>query len=449
MKKIISKKISKVMLSSVLAIMMLVALATSAFATGQIDAVGETDVSAALTKVLQTGEGVTLPGNMNFTFTFTQDTAATKDAAGSTIVASTVAVPIKAVTTTVTTAMTGTTATGMKTYEVQSGNFLAKATDNANYTQAGVYVYKVKETSNTYTIADATKETMTYSGAEYTLYVYVANKADNSGVYIKSVGCVLTKGDDGTATAGNEGNKVDPTPGTPGTNGEILATNSDMKFTNKYTQTNGGGGSPETPANQTLGISKVVSGALADHSQYFTYTATITKPTVSTKTFYKAYVVNSTTNAVETTIDNFATLKTDANGKAYFEFPTDGSSVTFKLHHNQSLVFTDTEVGTRYTVTEAGISGYKPSAVLTQNGTATDIAQLAAGSSLSVTTAPATALVGEGANKAAFTNTFIDVTPTGIILNNIPFFMMILIAVGTLVTFVVVRSKKKQTASKH
>jgi len=446
MKKTVFKKASRMLLSSAVAVVMLVALATSAFAAGEINATGETSVSAALTKVLQTGEGVTLPSNMNFTFTFTQDTAATKDAAGNTIVASTVSVPIKDVTTTVTTAMTGTTATGMKTYEVQSENFLAKATDNANYTQAGVYVYKVKETSGTYTIADATKETMTYSGAEYTLYVYVANKADNSGVYIKSVGCVLTKGDDGTATAGNEGNKVDPTPGTPGTTGEVLTDNSDMKFTNKYTQTNGGGGDPSTPANQTLGISKVVSGALADQSQYFTYTATLTKPTVSTKTFYKAYVVNSTTNAVETTTDNYATLKTDAAGKAYFEFPTDGSSVSFKLHHNQSLVFTDTEVGARYTVTETGASGYKPSAVLTQNGTATDIAQLAAGSNLSVTTAPATALVGEAMNKAAFTNTLIDVTPTGIILNNLPFFMMILIAVGTLVALVVVRSKKKKNA---
>jgi hypothetical protein len=448
MKETLFKKTGRAMLASALALIMCMCLLTSAFATGEITSTGETSLSAALTKVLQTGEGTTLPSDMNFTFTFTQDTAVTKDSAGNDIVVSTVAVPIKPVTTTVTTAMTGTATTGMKTYEVQSGNFLAQATDNANYTQAGIYVYKVKETANTYTIADATKETMTYSGAEYTLYVYVANKTDNSGVYIKSIGCVLTKGDDGAATDGNVGNKVDPTPGTPGTTGEVLATNSDMKFTNKYVKNNGGV-DPTTPASRTLTISKTVSGALGDQSKYFTYTATMAKPTVSTKTSYKAYVVNSTTNAVETAAANYGgTLLQDANNKAYFEFPTDGSSVTFMLHHNQSLVFTDAEVGARYAVTEAGATGYVPSAVLTQNAVETTIAAGTAGSAYAVP-ATGTALVGEGLNKAAITNTMTDVTPTGIIMNNLPFFVLILIAMGTLVAFVVVRSKKKQSDSRQ
>ena len=49
------------------------------------------------------------------------------------------------------------------------------------------------------------------------------------------------------------GNKVDPTPNTsPPTDGSVSADNSDLKFTNDYLKTNGGGGDPTDPANQSL-----------------------------------------------------------------------------------------------------------------------------------------------------------------------------------------------------
>ena len=188
-------------------------------AGGAIVSDDENSVLAAITKVFRTGESTDIP-DATFTFNFTQDTTVTTDAEGNALEVAQDLVPLKDITASVASSMTGTedTTERVKTVEVQTDNFLEQATDNANYTKAGIYVYTVtEEQTGAYTIADATKETLTYSKAEYTIYVYVANKADGSGVYVKAISAVLSKDDaglgEGDPGASPEvGSKVDPTP---------------------------------------------------------------------------------------------------------------------------------------------------------------------------------------------------------------------------------------------
>lgn len=441
----------KFITAAILTAAMTLGMASSVFAAsdGPQIATDETSLKAAITKVLQTGAGTTIPSNMTFTFKFTQDTTVTQDSAGKDIVVMTDDVPIKDITATVTPSMTGTDSTDktMRTYEVQTGNFLEQATDNANYTKAGIYVYKVvEELSGAYTITDATKESLTYSTAEYTLYVYVANKADGSGVYIKAIGDVLTKGQDTDGTDGKpaEGDKVDPTPGTEGTTGEVSTENSAMKFYNNYLKK--GGENPLEPDQQKLFIDKTVTGDYGDHSKYFDFSLTLTKPAVSTATVYKAKVVDADGNDV-TSDDNGTVID------GYLQF-TPGKKGTFSLKHGQKLVFADTEVGVQYVVKETGVTNYKASAVLSHdNAAGTAIVNDSAitaevGADLTIPLQPEdatlTAVVGnQKTSGVAYTNAYQDPTPTGIIMNNLPFFMLILLAVAGLAAFVVVKCRRR------
>ena len=83
-------------------------------------------------------------------------------------------------------------------------------------------------------------------------------------------------------------------------------------------------------------------------------------------------------------------------------------------------MFSDASVGTHFQAIETGVTNYTPTLdVLIDNTTISDPAYTGTvGSGMDTNEL----IVGEDANSAAFTNTYIDVTPTGIIMNNIPFF---------------------------
>lgn len=389
-------------------------------------AAGETDAEAAITKVFETGEGTEIATNMNFNFKFEQNTTIATDAGGNPINVSKNVVPIKDVSVQISPTMTGTSVNGKKTIEVQTSNFLAKAADNANFTAAGIYAYKVTEEANTVVVDPAT-ETMTYSNAEYMVYVYVANKADGSGVYIKSVGTNVSKNDEGNVPGAGEGGKVDSTPGTGNTDGEIVVTNSKLRFVNTYTKTVVTPPNPTDPVipadKQAMSISKQVVGDFADQSKFFDFSLELQRPTISKATQYIGYILDDANNKVSAADAN---NQYDA-GKDYITFTLDAAGKVNKnvsLKHNQKLVFADTEVGVRYKVTETGNVDYKASATVTENAVVTPIAELAAGASL---TAPGTgsALVAKPGDGVNFVNTFVDATPTGIIMNNLPFIIMI------------------------
>lgn len=218
----------------------------------------------------------------------------------------------------------------------------------------------------------ATGEAVVYSSESYTMHVYVINTA-NGGTEIEKI------------TAANRlGNKV-----------------SAMDFENIYTKN-----------NSSLTISKTTAGKNADRTKDFTFSLIFTKSATADSDTYEGMI-----------------------GNEKVEFKA-GEENTFKLHDGEKIVFTNLPAGTRYVVEETGTTDYTPSVKVVENGTKTVEKAAAKGASLASAETNKTNLVGEGTNTADFTNTYDDVPITGLILNNLPFAILIgaaaaLLALGT------------------
>lgn len=210
-----------------------------------------------------------------------------------------------------------------------------------------------------------------YSTDTYTLRVYVKN--GNNGLEIRNM--TAEKG----TSDGTEGNKV-----------------SEMKFTNTYRK------------NASLEITKVTAGELADKTKDFEFKITITpSKTEKNPTSYTGTIGEKT-------------VTVNAN-----------QATTFQLHDGETLKFDSLPAGTRYVVTETGKEdGYTPSVTVLENGTNTVNKKASSDAEeISSADAQATNLVGENENKVTFTNTYKDVPLTGIFMNNLPFVIVIGIAV--------------------
>ena len=435
-----SKKI-RVLLALALALAVCLAGVPASFAASTDPAVA-TD-AAAITKVLQVPYGTAIPSTMSFSFTVTK-----KSVDGDTTLASTaptigtagvVTIPYGSGTT-----LEGTTA-GVSTYYKESANLFPST---IVWPHAGVYEYEIAETG-TYTVnpTPPPTEVMTSSQAKYTVFVYVAANATTGVLEITHIGVLKTTTDGGTAIPGTSQEKEDPTPG-GGTDGTDTWDYSQLIFTNSYVKTNGGT-DPTDPDDWTLAVSKAVAGTYSDPNLYFGFTMTVTKPTLAAGTTYTAFVVEPTNvagvYAVVTGSANYAgTIGVDGSITV-----TSGTPFVFNLKHNEQLVFIDTPVGTSYTVAEpTGTAGYAPKAVVTYNGTPGAQEVKAAGASLtlphasnSVYTSPL--YVGEAANSAAFLNDRGTITPTGIDMNNLPYYVLLAaVALGG-VFYIVVRSRRR------
>ena len=510
-----------------------------AYALGGTGAVVSTDgasVQAAITKVLQTPVGTTIPGNA-FTFTATPISVD-----GNSTAAAKATMPAL-VNLTATPAAPGVTSGNTTTYTKETGDIFAGTIAAAGVTpvagtqfpHAGIYVYDVTENSPTYANSSTPNETMTYSTAKYELTVYVENVMEEKDpvnypgvmtpvvphrLYIAAVGDVILVTDNNSQTVNY---KVNPTPGTLNSGAP-----SQMTFTNTYVKTTGhpNNPNPSTPGDQTLSVSKTVAGSFGDLTKYFGYTMTVLAPDlvfdpnydpsdplniiygnlpktavtanpvpfVTTAPIYSAYILDANgtpvgaadlTDSAKNNVKTggvTVTPKTDANGKAYFEV-TSGIPFTYSLQHGQTLVFTNTPVGTAYGVNETGNANYYPDVTVTYNGDAADIAKTAnfSGSTNLAgalntdavipvnnpynpanpiyagappapfpANAPATLvnLVGEGANSAAFTNTYQSVSLTGIIMKDLPYVGLIVLAIGAFIAFIAVKSRKRKSYSK-
>ena len=237
-----------------------------------------------------------------------------------------------------------------------------------------------------YTVTE-TKESVTgveYSEDTYTLRVYVKNS--DSGLEIRNM-----TAEKGTSN-GTEGNKV-----------------SEMKFTNTYRK------------NASLEITKVTTGELADKTKDFEFTITIIpSKTEKNQTSYTGKIGNE-----EVTVN--------ANREK-----------TFQLHDGETLKFDSLPAGTRYVVTETGANdGYTPSVTVIENRTETVKKKAdSEAEGISSVNEQKTNLVGEKDNKVTFTNTYKNIPLTGIFMNNLPFVIVIGIAVLALGTLAVLKKQK-------
>ena len=165
-----------------------------------------------------------------------------------------------------------------------------------------------------------------------------------------------------------------------------------------------------------LTISKVTEGEYADKTKEFDFTITLTRA--------------ATEDSSEMTVN--AKLGDQVVPVTY------GVPYSFKLADGDSLVFDSLPAGTRYTVTEVGVEdGYTPSYVLTENGQEKPSVKGAEADDLAVENA----LVGENSNSVVFTNTEGSIVVTGVIMNNLPFIILIAVAVAGIAGYVAVRRK--------
>lgn len=237
-----------------------------------------------------------------------------------------------------------------------------------------------------YTVAE-TQDTVNgveYSTDFYTLRVYVKNSAN--GVEIQNMTAEKNTAD-GTAD-----HKV-----------------SEMTFTNTYRK------------NAALEIAKMTTGDLADKTKDFDFTITITpSKTEADPDSYTGKIGNKTVNVKANT------------------------ATPFQLHDGETLKFDSLPAGTRYVVTESGAEdGYTPSVEVVENGVNKG-KQTAANETDGISSANGTTnLVGEKANKVTFTNDYKDVPITGMIMNNLPFVIVIGIAVLALGTLAMLKKQRR------
>lgn len=278
------------------------------------------------------------------------------------------------------------------------------------WTDAGKYEYTVTETGATPEITNDQHQKMIMSKAEYTMDVYVSNSG--SGFEISNIIVNKTKDDKGTETTG----KVD-----------ISNTDKNgFKFTNTYVQEAGTGTDPVNPGPDytkygSLDVSKIIktdAADTADTNKEFDFTATFTFPAGT----------NAATLGAKATIDGIATDIT-------------GTSHTFKLKHNQNVKFTGLPVGTKISVTESGTPNYKGSAdVVINNGTKETKTATRYGEALTVSDKS----LGQNKNTVDVTNTYNYVPATGIIMNTLPYVLMIALCGAALMAFVAFKRRRLQ-----
>ena len=405
-------KTFKSLLSLTLAAVLCLGGMTAAFADP--GPAGNDDVH--IQKVLQTPQGTPIPAAAGFSFYF-DFTAKYYDTDGNTLVNG-VQMPVpNAIQIDVLSTDTPVTNIGLDTYTKASG----KIFDGVAWTAPGMYVYEIAERATTYTNA-ATGETMTDSTVKYQVVAYVENDSP-SGFKVADI--VVWTLDPST---GDRVAKIDTSTG--------------FVFTNVY-EVNGG----QTAANPALTVSKTVAtNPKADYNRYFPFQIDTTIAATQTGTVtYLAYLKDATGIIAPVAANgegtNF-TATTDGSGKSCIAV-TPGTPLNINLKHGQSVAFVDMLVGSTFTAKETAVANYQGSIALTLGGSSSNIPTPGYGAEVST----GEARLGAGENTAAFTNEVnaTAITPTGISTNDLPFIAMILLAIGAMAAYVVIKSRKKSS----
>ena len=241
-----------------------------------------------------------------------------------------------------------------------------KLADGASYPHAGVYAWRIHETTG--------NQTGVQYNTESNAYTLIANVVNgNNGL---TATYVVVKNDTTTSItnqdkAGNEG----------------------AEFTNKYTESANGEGTDLT-------ITKEVAGDQGDKTKPFSFTVTFTAPDVLP--------------AGVTAADYLAGITCDKG-------TNNAGTVTFTLKDGETATFGNIIAGTKYTVAETDEAGYTKSYSAVNNGVEASTTE--------------NNLIGENANTGTMTNTHSDITPTGLVINNAPFIVMIGAAAAGVVAY--------------
>lgn len=280
------------------------------------------------------------------------------------------------------------------------------------YPEAGKYEYTVTETQTVDpAVANDEHKKMIMSLAEYTMDVYVTDGA--TGTEISNIIVNKAKDDEGQTTNG----KVDI--------GNTVTNR--FNFTNTYVQEAGKDPNPTNPDPTydkfgSLNMSKKVvnaNGTATTSDDEFAFTATFAFP--------------AGTNA-----STLGGIKANGGDVTLAE----GGTYTFHLKANKNMKFTGVPVGTTITVKESAAKNYKGSAEITINGTKlTPVAETSYNTEL---TAVNSQKLGQKQNTVDVTNTYNDVPVTGIIMNTLPYVLMIALCGVALIAFVGFKRRRLQ-----
>ena len=297
----------------------------------------------------------------------------------------------------------------------QTGTIKQRAKVNfPTFTEAGEYEYTVTETQTADpAVADGEHEKMIMSKAEYTMDVYVTENTEGNLV-IDNIIVKKMKDDKGDDAQGTKVTDIGDTD----TNG--------FNFTNTYVQEAGTGDKPSTPGEDytnygSLNVSKTISvpeGVQADANKEFDFTATFKFPDGTDANALGGVKGNGTD----------ITLKQDG-------------TYTFKLKTTEKMKFTGVPVGTKISVTESATPNYKGSAAVVINGAAQDTVT-ASKYDEAITVSEKS--LGQKKNTVDVTNTYNYVPTTGIIMNTLPYVLMIALCGVALIAFVGFKRRRLQ-----
>lgn len=297
----------------------------------------------------------------------------------------------------------------------QTGTTKQRAKVNfPTFTEAGEYEYTVTETQTADpAVADGEHEKMIMSKAEYTMDVYVTENTEGNLV-IDNIIVKKMRDDKGDDAQGTKVTDIGDTD----TNG--------FNFTNTYVQEAGTGDKPSTPGEDytnygSLNVSKTISvpeGVQADANKEFDFTATFKFPDGTDANALGGVKGNGTD----------ITLKQDG-------------TYTFKLKTTEKMKFTGVPVGTKISVTESATPNYKGSAAVVINGAAQDTVT-ASKYDEAITVSEKS--LGQKKNTVDVTNTYNYVPTTGIIMNTLPYVLMIALCGVALIAFVGFKRRKLQ-----
>ena len=297
----------------------------------------------------------------------------------------------------------------------QTGTTKQRAKVNfPTFTEAGEYEYTVTETQTADpAVADGKHEKMIMSKAEYTMDVYVTENTEGNLV-IDNIIVKKMKDDKGDDAQGTKVTDIGDTD----TNG--------FNFTNTYVQEAGTGDKPSTPGEDytnygSLNVSKTISvpeGVQADANKEFDFTATFKFPDGTDANALGGVKGNGTD----------ITLKQDG-------------TYTFKLKTTEKMKFTGVPVGTKISVTESATPNYKGSAAVVINGAAQDTVT-ASKYDEAITVSEKS--LGQKKNTVDVTNTYNYVPTTGIIMNTLPYVLMIALCGVALIAFVGFKRRRLQ-----
>ena len=450
------KKITKRILAVVMALTLMLGMTTMVGATGTQEDTGLIPEEGHLTKILVLPEGAAIPAK-DFSFTFTPISVdgaayvpAVDDGAEPPTILTPANMPALSSVASFTAGMTpdGTSAvSGFETKTVSSSIF-----SGVTWPHAGEYVYEVEETQQPTVGLPGHDSSYHYSQAKYQVIVFVTTPIDGQGnptgepLEVDSVGFRAMVDDEGTAIL------PQPEITDPDDPEYERYPKADPIFKNRYV--------PPT----TFKVSKEVKGTYADTTFKFDYTLEMTRPTgahsVDTELASYTGIIFNADHSVDTTAA--PVVVTFPSGYAA------ANSVEFQLSDGQYLLFdapsttsgdptygltmTGLPTGVTYTLQEDAADNYKAAVdVWINNATATATAQRA-------NTEPGDLKIGDGGaapldapinlgstlngNIAAWSNTRLDVTPTGILLNNLPFILLIVVALGGFTLYIASKRRK-------